>query len=99
MNWPVCGIPEILYTDHGCDFTSKHIEEVCVSLKIQLIFSTIGKPRGRGKIERFFFYNKPALSPGFTRLHTNRFNNQKNKIPYSGGFRIKAKKLYSRGVQ
>lgn len=54
VNWPVCGIPEILYTDHGCDFTSKHIEEVCASLKIQLIFSTIGKPRGRGKIERFF---------------------------------------------
>lgn len=52
--WPICGIPEIMYIDHGCDFTSHHIEEVCVSLKIQLIFSTIGKPRGRGKIERFF---------------------------------------------
>ncbi len=52
--WPICGIPEIMYTDHGCDFTSHHIEEVCVSLKIQLIFSTIGKPCGRGKIERFF---------------------------------------------
>lgn len=54
VDWPICGIPEILYTDHGCDFTSKHIEEVCASLKIQLIFSTIGKPRGRGKVERFF---------------------------------------------
>jgi len=54
INWPVCGIPEILYTDHGSDFTSMHIEEVCASLKIQLIFSTVGKPRGRGKIERFF---------------------------------------------
>lgn len=53
-HWPICGIPEIMYTDHGCDFTSHHIEEVCISLKIQLIFSTIGKPRGRGKIERFF---------------------------------------------
>ena len=53
-NWLICGIPEILYTDHGSDFTSKHIEEVCASLKIQLIFSTVGKPRGRGKIERFF---------------------------------------------
>ncbi|HAT9262581.1 TPA: DDE-type integrase/transposase/recombinase [Legionella pneumophila subsp. pneumophila] len=53
-NWPICGIPEILYTDHGSDFTSRHIEEVCASLKVQLIFSTIGKPRGRGKIERFF---------------------------------------------
>lgn len=52
--WSICGIPNILYTDHGSDFTSKHIEQVCVDLKIQLIFSAIGEPRGRGKIERFF---------------------------------------------
>lgn len=52
--WLICGIPEIMYTDHGSDFTSHHIEEVCASLKIQLIFSTVGKPRGRRKIERFF---------------------------------------------
>lgn len=52
--WSICGIPSILYTDHGSDFTSKHIEQVCIDLKIQLIFSTIGEPRGRGKIERFF---------------------------------------------
>lgn len=24
-SWPVCGIPETLYTDHGTDFTSIHI--------------------------------------------------------------------------
>jgi len=52
--WKVCGIPQILYTDHGSDFTSKHIEQVVADLKIQLVFSSIGKPRGRGKIERFF---------------------------------------------
>lgn len=52
--WHICGIPEILYTDHGSDFTSHHIEQVCLDLKIQLIFSAIGEPRGRGKIERFF---------------------------------------------
>jgi putative transposase len=52
--WQICGIPERLYTDHGSDFTSKHIEMVCADLKIQLIFSNVGKPRGRGKIERFF---------------------------------------------
>ena len=33
---------------------SLHIEQVCLDLKIRLIFSTIGEPRGRGKIERFF---------------------------------------------
>lgn len=52
--WHVCGIPEIFYTDHGSDFTSKHLEQVSTDLKIQLIFSTVGAPRGRGRIERFF---------------------------------------------
>lgn len=52
--WIVSGIPEVLYTDHGSDFTSMHIERVCADLKTQLIFSTVGKPRGRGKVERFF---------------------------------------------
>ena len=52
--WQVCGIPDVLYTDNGRDFTSRHIEQVCADLKIQLIFSTPGAPRGRGRIERFF---------------------------------------------
>jgi len=53
-HWHVCGIPEVLYTDNGSDFTSKHIEQVAVDLKIRLVFSTPGKPQGRGRIERFF---------------------------------------------
>jgi putative transposase len=52
--WHICGIPQALYTDHGSDFTSRHIEQVAAVLRIRLIFSTIGRPRGRGKIERFF---------------------------------------------
>ena len=52
--WKIIGIPEILYVDHGSDFTSKHIEQVCIDIKIQLIYSQIEQPRGRGKIERFF---------------------------------------------
>jgi putative transposase len=52
--WHVCGIPDTFYTDHGSDFTSRHLEQVSADLKIQLIFSTPGVPRGRGKIERFF---------------------------------------------
>ena len=47
-------MPETFYTDHGSDFTSKHIEQVCIDLKIRLIFSQVAQPRGRGKIERFF---------------------------------------------
>jgi len=52
--WTVCGIPEILYTDNGSDFTSLHLEQVAADLKIRLILSTPGVPRGRGRIERFF---------------------------------------------
>jgi len=52
--WTICGIPQIFYTDHGSDFTSRHLEQVAVDLKMQLIFSTVGMPRGRGRVERFF---------------------------------------------
>lgn len=52
--WTICGIPEVFYTDHGSDFTSRHIEQVCAELKTQLIFSQVGQPRGRGRIERYF---------------------------------------------
>jgi len=51
--WHVCGIPGVLYTDHGSDFTSRHLEQVCADLKIRAVFSLPGQPRGRGKIERF----------------------------------------------
>jgi putative transposase len=52
--WPVCGIPDVLYSDHGSDFTSRHLEQVCLDLRVELIHSTAGVPQGRGKIERFF---------------------------------------------
>jgi len=52
--WHIGGIPEVCSTDHGTDFTSRHLEQVAADLKMQLVFSTAGVPRGRGKIERFF---------------------------------------------
>jgi putative transposase len=52
--WPVCGIPDVLYVDHGSDFTSTHLEQTAAALRIQLIHSTVRRPQGRGKIERFF---------------------------------------------
>jgi putative transposase len=52
--WHVCGTPDAFYTDHGSDFTSRHLEQVAIDLKIRLVFSRQGKPRGRGKIERIF---------------------------------------------
>jgi putative transposase len=69
--WKVCGIPECFYTDHGSDFTSLHLEQVAAQLKIQLKFSTPGKPQGRGRVERFFrtvdqlfLCEQPGYSPG-----------------------------------
>jgi putative transposase len=53
-HWQICGIPDVLYTDSGSDFRSKHLEQVAADLKIRLVFSTPGKPQDRGRIERFF---------------------------------------------
>ena len=76
-NWPICGIPEKLYTDHGSDFTSHHMKTVSANLKIQLMFSNVGKPRGRGKIERLFLtFNQKFLAnlPGY--IHQKDSTNQ-----------------------
>ncbi len=53
-HWHASGIPTVFYTDHGSDFTSKHMEQVAADLPMELIFSQVSIPRGRGKIERFF---------------------------------------------
>lgn len=52
--WPVCGIPERFYTDHGPDFDSGRMEQVASDIRMRLDYSMVGEPRGRGKIERFF---------------------------------------------
>ena len=51
--WTVCGLPSVLYSDHGPDFTGAPIGQVCADVKVQLVHSTPGKPRGRGKVEWF----------------------------------------------
>jgi len=73
--WHVCGVPQVLYTDHGSDFMSGHIEQVAADLKIRLIFSAVGRPRGRGKIERFFeSLSQVLLSrlPGYAKREAER---------------------------
>jgi putative transposase len=67
-NWHICGIPDVFYTDNGGDFTSRHMEQVSADIKMQLVFSTPGVPRGRGRVERFFrTLNQLLLSklPGY----------------------------------
>lgn len=53
-SWVTCGIPDVLHVDHGSDFTSHHLERTAVGLHIRTIHSTVGRPQGRGEIERFF---------------------------------------------
>ena len=67
--WHASGIPTVFYTDHGSDFTSKHLEQVAADLPMELIFSQIGIPRGRGKVERFFRSVEQLLlqdTPGYS---------------------------------
>ena len=52
--WPMCGLPDVLYVDHGSDFISHHLTRTAVDLHIRLIHSIVARPQGRGKIERFF---------------------------------------------
>ena len=52
--WPVMGLPDVLYSDHGSDFTSVRLQRVCLDTHIRLIHSQVGRPQGRGKIERFY---------------------------------------------
>src|ERR1700730_18201128 len=62
-SWPVCGIPDVLYADHGSDFTSIHLEQVAAALRIKIVHSTVGRPQVRGQIERFFGTTNTELLP------------------------------------
>lgn len=61
--WHLCGIPSTFYTDNGADFTSSHLAQVAADLKMALVFSWPGHPRGRGKVERFFRTVEQCLLP------------------------------------
>src|SRR5699024_3055426 len=46
-NWPMCGIPDVLYVDHGPDFTSGHLAQTARDLHFEIIYSTVARPQGR----------------------------------------------------
>jgi len=50
----VHGLPDVLYADHGSDFTSDHLSQVATDLHLELVHSAAARPQGRGKHERFF---------------------------------------------
>jgi putative transposase len=60
------GLPRRLYTDNGATFRTHHLEVICATLNISLIHSRPHKPRGRGKIERFFRHVRTAFLPHLT---------------------------------
>lgn len=69
-DWPVCGIPDVLHVDHGSDFTSRHLDQAAADLRFQLVYSSVARPQGRGKIERLFgTFNTELLPelPGYLR--------------------------------
>ena len=61
--WPVCGVPDVLYVDHGSDFTSRHLDQVAASLHLRIVYSAVGRPQGRGKVERLFGTINTELLP------------------------------------
>ena len=68
--WPVCGIPQRLYTDRGRDFLSKHLAEICLRLHIEVVRTRPRRPRGKGKVERLFGSLNTGLLrtlPGYTK--------------------------------
>src|SRR4051794_41026188 len=88
--WPICGIPDALYTDNGTDFASKHLEQVAADLKIRLVYSTPGVPRGRGKIERLFeTINQLFLchQPGYLKAGQTRGEPELNLVALDTAFR------------
>lgn len=48
------GVPRRFYTDNGACYASRHLKFVCANLGVHLIHTPPGKPRGRGKVERYF---------------------------------------------
>ena len=57
----MCGIPDVLYVDHGSDFTSHHLAQTAKDLHFEITYSTVARPQVRGKIERFFGTVKTEL--------------------------------------
>jgi len=61
--WPMCGIPDRLYVDHGTDFTSLHLAQTAKDLHFEIVYSAVARPQGRGKIERIFGTLNTELLP------------------------------------
>jgi transposase InsO family protein len=68
------GIPKRLYTDNGAAFRSHHLRVVAARLGISLPHTPPYKPKGRGKIERFFRTVRDGFLTGRGRSSLNKLN-------------------------
>jgi transposase InsO family protein len=57
------GIPEKIYVDNGSIYSSHHFERICGRLGTELRHSTVGRPQGRGKQEKFFRFVDQSFVP------------------------------------
>ena len=60
------GVVRCLYVDNGATFKTHHLQVICATLNISLVHSRPHRPRGRGKIERFFRHVRTAFLPHVT---------------------------------
>lgn len=60
------GVARRLYVDNGSAYRSHHLQVIAATLCFALIHSRPYKPRGRGKIERFFRRVRQAFLPLLT---------------------------------
>ena len=68
------GIPKRFYTDNGAAFRSQHLRLVAAKLSIALPHTPAYKPRGRGKIERFFRTVRESFLAGRDKTSLDKLN-------------------------
>lgn len=68
------GIPKRFYTDNGAAFRSHHLRLVAAKLGIALPHTPAYKPRGRGKIERFFRTVRESFLAGRGKTSLDKLN-------------------------
>jgi transposase InsO family protein len=68
------GIPKRFYTDNGAAFRSHHLRLVAAKLGVTLPHTPPYKPRGRGKIERFFRSVRDGFLTGRDRTSLDKIN-------------------------
>ena len=68
LEWPLCGLPEVLRADNGRDFRSEPLRRGCREHRIELDFRPIATPHFGGHIERLIgtMMGRIHLLPGTT---------------------------------